>query len=389
MTPPDEQSTAQCPIEYTADREDPHGEAAPPAARGLLGWKIERRPSTSRVWEAGALLLTLLAASIVSSLLILSAGAGIRESLRALVRGAFGSRNALLETLVQATPLVFTGLAVTVAFRGRIWNIGAEGQFFAGTIAVFWAANAFANLPPIILVPLVVVAGGLAGAFWGGIAGFLKARYGASEVIVTVMLNFIVLRILSFLLSDAWQDPSSYFYQTALMSESSYLPRLLGRGRLHLGFVLSLVTAIVVYVVLWRTVLGYEIRAIGSSPTAAGYKGISVPVLTVVVLAVSGAIAGLGGASELAGLHHRLRLDISTGYGFTGIIIALLGRLHPAGVVIAAIFFGALVNGSLAMQIATGVPVALVQAIQGVTLIFLLTAEVLTRYRIRRVGANG
>jgi len=389
MTPPDEQSTVKCRVGIGSDRDGLDGGTTPPVERGLLGWRIERRPSTSRAWEAGALLLTLLAASVVSSLLIVSAGADIRESLRALMRGAFGSQNALLETLVQATPLIFTGLAVTVAFRGRIWNIGAEGQFFAGTIAAFWAANAFSSLPPIILVPLIIIAGSLAGAFWGGIAGVLKARYGASEVIVTVMLNFIVLRILSFLLSDAWQDPNSYFYQTALMPESSYLPRLLGRGRLHLGFVLSLVTAVVVYVVLWRTVLGYEIRAIGSSPTAASYKGISVPVLTVVVLGVSGAIAGLAGVSELAGLHHRLRLDISTGYGFTGIIIALLGRLHPAGVVVAAIFFGALVNGSLAMQIATGVPVALVQAIQGVTLIFLLTAEVLTHYRIRRVGAHG
>jgi simple sugar transport system permease protein len=334
------------------------------------------------------LLLTLLAASIVSTLLILSAGADIGESLRALVNGAFGSTNALLETLVQATPLIFTGLAVTVAFRGRVWNIGAEGQFFAGTMAAYWAANQFGGLPAWLLLPTIVVAGALAGAFWGAIAGFLKARYGASEIIVTVMLNFIILRILSFLLSGVWQDPNSYFYQTALIPDPSYLPRLFGRGRLHLGFVVSLLTAAVVYVVLWRTVLGYEIRAIGSNPTAANYKGISVPVLTIVVMAVSGAIAGLGGVSEVAGLHHRLRLDISTGYGFTGIIIALLGRLHPVGVLIAAIFFGALVNGSLAMQISTGVPVALVQAIQGVTLILLLTAEVLTRYRIRKVGAD-
>lgn len=353
-----------------------------------LGWKIERRPHSSRAWEAGALLLALFAAFIVSSLLILSAGADIGESLRALVRGAFGSQNAIVETLVQSTPLIFTGLAVTVAFRGRIWNIGAEGQFFAGTMAAFWVATQFENLPPIVLIALVVFVGSVAGAFWGGIAGFLKARYGANEIIVTVMLNFVIMLILSFLLSDAWQDPNSFFYQTALMPESSFLPRLLGKGRLHLGFVLSILTAIFVYVLLWRTVLGYEIRAIGINPTAAGYKGISVATMTIIVLAISGAIAGLGGASELAGLHHRLRLDISTGYGFTGIIIALLGRLHPLGVVLASIFFGALVNGSLAMQISTGVPVALVQAIQGVTLIFLLTAEVMTRYRIRRVGAD-
>jgi ABC-type uncharacterized transport system permease subunit len=351
-------------------------------------WRIERRAHSSGLWEAASLLLALLAAFVVSSLLIASAGANIGESLVTLVRGAFGSRNAIVETLVQATPLIYTGLAVTVAFRGRIWNIGAEGQFFAGTMAAFWVSTRLATLPPAVLILLIIVTGCLAGAFWGAIAGFLKARYGANEIIVTVMLNFIIMLILSFFLSDAWQDPNSYFYQTALMPESSFLPRLLGKGRLHLGFALSLVTAVFVYVLLWRTVLGYEIRAIGINPTAASYKGISVAGLTVIILAISGAIAGLGGASELAGLHHRLRLDISTGYGFTGIIIALLGRLHPVGVVLAAVFFGALVNGSLAMQITTGVPVALVHAIQGVTLIFLLSAEVLTRYRIRRVGAD-
>jgi len=362
----------------------PPSAAAPRRAR----WKIEKRTHVSRTWEAGAILLALLGAFIVSTLLIVSAGADISESLAALVKGAFGSQGAVVETLVQATPLIFTGLAVTVAFRARIWNIGAEGQFFAGTMAAYWVGTQFGDLPPTLLLLLVIIAGCIAGAFWGGIAGFLKARYGANEIIVTVMLNFIIMLILSFLLSDLWQDPNSYFYQTALMPESSFLPRILDKGRLHLGFALSLLAALSVYILLWRMVLGYEIRAIGINPLAASYKGISVAALTLIVMAISGALAGLGGVSELAGLHHRLRLDISTGYGFTGIIIALLGRLHPLGVVLAAIFFGALVNGSLAMQIATGVPVALVHAIQGVTLIFLLTAEVMTRYQIRWVGTD-
>jgi len=366
----------------------PPGSPSSAAAPGRVRWKIEKRTHVSQTWEAGAILLALLGAAIVSALLILSAGADLGESVAALVKGAFGSQGAVVETLVQATPLIFTGLAVTVAFRGRIWNIGAEGQFFAGTMAAYWVGTQFGDLPPTLLLLLVIIAGCLAGAFWGGIAGFLKARYGANEIIVTVMLNFIIMLILSFLLSDPWQDPNSYFYQTALMPESSFLPRILGKGRLHLGFVLSLLSALFVYILLWRMVLGYEIRAIGINPVAASYKGISVAALTLIVMAISGALAGLGGVSELAGLHHRLRLDISTGYGFTGIIIALLGRLHPLGVVLAAIFFGALVNGSLAMQIATGVPVALVHAIQGVTLIFLLTAEVMTRYQIRRVGTD-
>jgi simple sugar transport system permease protein len=221
----------------------------------------------------------------------------------------------------------------------------------------------------------------------GGIPAF-KARYGVNEIIVTVMMNFIILLVLSYLLSSAWQDPKSYFYQTAQMPEVSYFPKLFAKGRLHLGFVLALLTAVFVWVLLWKTTLGYEIRAIGINAVAARYKGIDVARTTVILMAISGAIAAMGGASEVSGVHHRLRLDISIGYGFTGIIIALLGRLHPVGVVLAAIFFGALVNGALAMQIATGVPVALVNAIQGITLIFLLTADVLARYQIRRVGAD-
>lgn len=353
-----------------------------------FGLKIEKRLHTSKTWQGASIAIALFAAFVVSSLLIASARADVPEALTALAKGAFGSRSAVAETLVQSTPLIFTGLAVMVAFRGRIWNIGAEGQFFAGAMGVFWVASSFPNLPRPLLIAAVIVAAGLAGAIWGAIPGFLKARYGVNEIVVTVMMNFVILYILSYLLSKAWRDPNSYFFQTSLIAENAFFPKLFPKGRLHLGFVLSLVTAALVYILMWKTALGYEIRALGINPSAARYKGINVARTTVLILAISGALAGLAGASEVAGLHHRLRLDISTGYGFTGIIIALLGRLHPLGVILAAIFFGALVNGALAMQITTGVPVALVNAIQGITLIFLLTAEVLSRYRIRRVGAD-
>lgn len=373
----------------TAPLDDKQSEqpALTPAA-GRLPWRLEKRPDPSRAMQAAAIVLALATASAVSSLLIYSAKTDVIEALAAMVRGAFGNRAAAYETLVQATPFIFTGLAVTVAFRARIWNIGAEGQFFAGAMAAYWTSMQFGGLPTVALILLILVAAWIAGGIWGGIPGFLKARYGANEIIVTVMMNFIIALILSYLLSSAWQDPKQYFYQTALVPESSYFPKLVAKGRLHLGFVLALLTAAFVYLLLWKTTLGYEIRAIGNNPTAARYKGISVARTTVLVMAISGAIAAMGGASELGGIHHRLRLDISIGYGFTGIIIALLGRLHPLGVIIAAIFFGALVNGALAMQIATGVPVALVNAIQGITLIFLLTADVLARYRIRRVSRH-
>lgn len=373
---------------------DPHltnGEAGRLSARPTAGsyWRFEPRVGTSRWWQVASIFLALVAAFGVSSLLIASAGANVLEALQAMGRGAFGSWSAAAETLVQSTPLIFTGLAVTVAFRGRIWNIGAEGQFWAGAMAAYWVATNVSGLPTPIIVVVTIVVAFAAGMVWGGIAGLLKARYGASEIIVTVMLNFIIMFTLSFLLSDAWQDPTSHFYQTAATPDASFFPRLLLKGRLHLGFALALLTAVLVYMLLWMTTLGYEIRAMGINPVAARYKGINVATITVLILAISGGIAALAGASEVAGLHHRLRLDISTGYGFTGIIIAMLGRLHPAGVILAAIFFGALVNGALGMQIATGVPVALVQAIQGITLLFLLTADVLARYRLTRISADG
>ena len=185
-------------------------------------------------------------------------------------------------------------------------------------------------------------------------------------------------------LSGPWRDPSQFYLQTEYFPDHCRFPAIVANSRLHLGFALSLVLAGVVYLLLWKTPLGFEIRSIGINPRASRYKGIKLKRTIVLVMVLSGAIAGLGGGSEVAGLHQQLRLDISTGYGYTAIIIALLGRLHPVGVIIVAIFFGGLVNGSTSMQINTGVPVALVNCIQGVVLMFVLTAEVLANYKIRR-----
>lgn len=366
------------------------GGPAPVRRRMQVGsWRLEPRMNVTAAAQVGAVIVALFASLAVTALLIVGAKADVLTAFSAMALGAFGSGPATIETLVQATPLIFTGLAVAVAFRGGVFNIGAEGQFFAGAMAAYWASTALASVPPLLAVPLAVIAAGIGGAAWGSIAGFLKARYGASEIIVTVMMNFIISLGLSFLLGGVWQEPGSHFFQTAPTPDSVALPVLIAGQRLHLGFILALLVAGLVYVLLWKTTLGYEIRAFGSNPDAARAKGINVPLTTVLIMALSAGIAGLCGASELLGVQHRLRLDISTGFGFTGIIIALLGRLHPVGVIIAAIFFGALINGGLAMQIVTGVPVALINTIQGLTLMFLLTADVLARYRIRRVHTHG
>lgn len=350
----------------------------------FLGYRLEKRLDSSPLWQSLSVLIALLIAFLVSAVLIASSGANVGQAFRAMIRGSVGSWSAMAETLVQATPLIITGLAVTVAFRGRLWNIGAEGQFFAGAMAGYWVAATLPFLPRLPMALAVFGGAMLAGAVWGGIPALLKARYGANEVIVTVMMNFVIHFILSYLLSGPWQDPQSPFLQTAKIPEAAQFSRLITGTRLHLGLGIALIVAVVVWFLLWKTTLGYEIRAFGSNAVAARYKGIGTTRTILLILCISGAIAGLAGVGELTGLHGRLRLDISTGYGFVGIIVALLGRLHPVGVILAAIIMGALVNGSLAMQITSGVPIAMAYVIRGVVLVALLAVEVLAQYRLRR-----
>jgi ABC-type uncharacterized transport system permease subunit len=350
----------------------------------VLGLHLERRARPSAGAQAIALGAALLGALACTAILIATAGASFPEAVKAFLDGAFGDRVAIGETLVQATPLIYTGLAVVVAFRARVWNIGGEGQFLAGAMGTYWITHVVPDLPGPAAVLAVVAAAAVSGALWALVPAILKVRFNANEVVVTVMMNFVILNLLSYLLGGPWRDPESFYLQTALLPEAAFFPRLLEPSRLHLGFIIAVVAAVVLYVTLRRTTFGYEIRAVGGGENAARHRGISITAVVVAVMLVSGALAGLGGGAEIAGLQHRLRLDVSTGYGFSGIVIALLARLNPLGVIVAAVAFGALVNGSTAIQIQTGVPTALVTAIQGLTLILVLMSDVLTRYRIAR-----
>ncbi len=358
--------------------------STPQQPRGPTRWRLERRLHVSKLDESLSLFVALFCALVVSSLLILLTGVRVSDGLSSLLAGAFGSRHATLETLVQATPLIFTGLAAAIAFRARIWNIGGEGRFFAGVMGGFWVADTFSRLPVGVMIPVVLIGAAIGGAIWGAIPGFLKARYQTNEIISTVMLNFTILLVLSYLLGGPWRPPDTYYFQTERMPEASWLPRFISSNRLHWGILLALIVTVLVYVLVSRTSFGFELRGLGVNRDAAEFKGISIGATIIIVMAISGAIAGLGGISEVAGIHHRIQLDISPGYGFTGIIIALLGRYNPFGVVIAAVAFGALVNGSTAMQVATGIPSALVEVIQGMTLVFVLIAAISVHYRIRR-----
>jgi general nucleoside transport system permease protein len=331
-----------------------------------------------------SILVAVIAALLVSAGLIMTSGANVAGALGALFKGAFGSREACLETLVQSTPIMFTGLAMVIAFRGKVWNIGGEGQFFAGALATAWVCMHFYNLPQPVLIAAIILSALLAGALWALIPAILKARFEISEIVVTVMANYIMTGFVAYLLSGPWQAANDHFLETPRFKAATYLPTFFD-SRIHLGFFVAILLVIAAYILLWKTPLGYEIRAVGENPVAAKYKGIRDRAIILIVMCISGGIAGLAGGMELAGLNHRLRMDISNNYGYTGILIALLGRLNPIGVIPAAIFFGALVNGSTSMQINFDVPVPLVATIQGVVLIFLLIFDTLFRYRVRRV----
>lgn len=351
-------------------------------------WTVNRRLTTSAGLEMAGILAGMAIAVLFCGLLIAASGSSVVGSYHALIDGAFGSRAATYETLLQATPLIFTGLAAAVAFNARVWNIGAEGQLFAGAMGAFFVSDVLGTgLPKLAILPLIFLGAAVAGAAWAMLAGILKARFEVNEIIATVMLNFIIVYALSYLLGGVWRAEGTFYFQTERMDPSTWLPTFFG-SRLHAGFVIALIAAGVVWFIVRRTSFGFELRGVGASRQVAEYAGIQGSRVIVKVMALSGAIAGLAGASELTGIHHRLQLDISNQLGFTGIIIALVARLKPPAVVLVAIGAGAMLNGATRMQTSEGVPAALVNVLMGATLVGVLVAQVAVRYEVRRVASH-
>ena len=352
-------------------------------------WRLERRLETRAVHELYATLVALAITAVIIGLLVIIAGVSPLDAFSSLYDGAFGDRESALETLVQATPLILTGLAAAIAFRAGVWNIGGQGQFIAGAIGTWWVYATMPGLPAPLLFVAMFAGAAVFGAVWATVASVLLVRYGTNEILTTVMLNFVIDYMLSWLLSGPWQANDTPYSQTERMVESTFLPRFFDDSRLHLGFALALAMAAVVHFLVRRTTLGFELRAIGVNKQAAAYKGISVGAATIAVMAVSGALAGLAGSGELLGLHHRINFEFGEQQiGFTGIIIALVARLHPAGVIVVAIAFAGLLNGSTQMQVGTGIPAALVTVIEGVALVLVLLAAVACRYRLRRTAVH-
>lgn len=319
--------------------------------------------------------LGVIAALLISAIILLFLKTNPLVAYGAMFQGAFGSVNGWSQSLVKATPLLLVGLGVCIAFRASVINVGGEGQIILGAVAGTWFALTFPDLPRFVLVPGCMVAGFIAGAFWGLIPGFLKARYKVNEILSTIMMNSIALQFMNFLLQGPMMDPEgiaagTFLAQSARLPLASWLARLIPRTMLHSGVYVALIFAILVYVFLWRTTIGYQIRAVGLNPRASRYSGINVPFNQMLSLTIAGGLSGLAGVIEVMGVHRRILEGLTGGYGFTGIVAALLGSLHPLGMLPASVLFGGLLVGANTMQRAVQIPAALINAILGLIVLF-------------------
>jgi len=334
-----------------------------------------------------------LAALVLGAIMLLFLKVNPIQAYGALWEGAFGSSNAFAETLVKATPLLLVALGICISFRGDVINIGGEGQMIVGALLATWVGLTFTGLPGWLVISLAMLAGFLGGAVWGGIPGVLKAYFRVNEILSTVMMNAIAVQLMNFLLRGPMIDPSqaelaSKIPQTARLLDLFRLPRLVPT-RLHLGALIAVALAFLVYVLLWRTTLGYRIRAVGQNPHASRYAGIKVPRYIVLALLFSGAFAGLAGAIQVYGVNYRMITDGSaSGFtgsaGFNGIVAALFGQLHPVWSIPASVLFGSLLVGANSMQRVVQVPSAFVTALNGMVVVFVVSSEIWRRKRQRR-----
>lgn len=323
-------------------------------------------------------------ALLLGALVLILAGHNPVEVYSAMLSGAFGSTNGLAETLVKTIPLLLTALGVSIAFRMLLWNIGAEGQLYLGAIfATGTALYLLPTAPSYVIIPAMMLAGFVGGALWGLIPGFLRARFRVNEIITSLMLNYVAILFSEYLVHGPWKNPQGFgFPGTAPLPDAAWLPRL-APTRVHLGLLFGVVAAAILFVILRRTVWGYEIRVIGENERAARYAGMNIARNILLVMLLSGGLAGLAGMSEVAGIAHQLQRNLSPGYGYTAIIVAWLAKLNPMLIVIVSFLFAGLLVGGDQLQISMGLPAAIAPMLQGTILFFLLGSEVLARYRVR------
>ncbi len=353
----------------------------------VQGWRFEKRGAGSKTAQVIVPLVSLVLGLFFAGIFFTATGKNAITVYTLMFQGAFGSAYGLSETVVKAIPLMLVGLGISLAFRMQLWNIGAEGQFYMGAFGATWLALSFPQWPPYLLLPAMVLMGFLMGGIWGLIPAIPKAYLKVNETISTLLLNYIAILWVDFLVFGPWKDPNGYnFPNTAPFSANATLPTI-GGSRIHYGLVFGLVIAAIFQIVLKYTKWGYEIRVCGESPKAANYAGMNYIRNILLTMFISGGIAGIAGMCEVSAITQRLLSGISPGYGYTAIIVAWLGRLHPWAIVLVSFLLGGLLVGGFSIQ-TSGFPAATVSMLQGAILFFVLGGEIMSQYRLTRKGQD-
>ena len=346
------------------------------------------------LFRASMPVLAMLSAFLIGAVVLLFLKVNPITAYSAIFADVFGSVSGFTQSLVKATPLLLVGLGICIAFRASVINIGAEGQIILGAIGATSWALFFRTWPAWLLLPTTLLASFFTGAVWGFIPGILKARFKVNEILSTVMLNAIAIQLMNMLIRGPLIDQAgvtagTYLAQSERLPEASWLPHLITQSNLNVGSILAVVLAVVVYLFLWRTTIGFRIRAVGLNPDASRYAGVNVAFYQALSLTLAGGLAGLAGAVEVMGIHHRLLEGITSGYGFSGIVAALFGGLHPLGLIPAAWLFGSLLVGADKMQRAVQVPSALIDMLLGLVVLFVVgSAYISKRWSIQRAIAT-
>ena len=348
--------------------------------------RIEPRSAPPRALTLGVPILSAVIALLLAAIPLWFAGANIATAYAEMFKGVFGSLFSFSEMLTRATPLIFTGLAAALAFRAKLWNIGAEGQLYLGAMAAVAIGTGALDVPGYVLLPLIIILGCAAGAAGMAVPAYLKTRFGADEVVTTLLLNFVILIFLQMMLEGPLKDPMGLGWpQSSPILDQGMLPPLMERMRLHSGLIIALVAAVVAQFMLARSVWGFRLRAVGENAAAARHAGIRVNRTLFSVAIVSGALAGMAGVSEVAGLKGYLTADLSPGFGYTGIVVAMLAGLSPVGVVISALFIASVFVGADSMSRAMGVSSYLADLVVAMSLLCVLVGGFAARFRITRV----
>ncbi|MDC7245016.1 MAG: ABC transporter permease [Sphaerochaetaceae bacterium] len=333
-------------------------------------------------YKIGVIILAIITAMALGAVILLAIGADVFKTYIVILTRPLMNKIGVTEVLLRMVPLSIIAIGITVAYRSGIINIGAEGQMAIGVLSTTAIALLFPNLPGYVLIPFAILAGAIGGAAWGFIPGFLKAKLQVSELLSTVMLNYIAAQLYTFLLRGPMLDPAEMTMgsgtpQSMRLSKNLDLTRFIKGTRIHTGLFIALALAVIIYFLLWKTSFGFKLRAAGASSKAARYGGINVPKYLIIAMMISGAFAGMAGSIEIAGVHRRAIEGVTSGYGFSGIVVALFGGLHPAGIVPAAFFFGLLIYGADMTQRIVGVPANMVQVLQGIIILVIVSTKMI------------